>query len=1019
MKRLYVLVIAVMTVLLCTSAQAQIASEQALNYQSNATHTGSTNVTGLTPPLKQKWSINFGQAISYPIIAGGKVFVTVRNASAYGTNLYALDGATGATVWGPIALGGTYWWSALCYENGRVFALNGDGLLRAFDAANGSVIWSQQLPGQYSFDSAPTVYQGVVYTGGAGSGGTVYAVSAETGSVLWTARVANGNSSSPAVTNDGVYVSYACPNVYKLNPASGALVWKYGSGCSGGGGKTPALYNGRLYVRDFSNVILDSGTGAQVGSFVSTTMPAFSGNMSFIVVSRSSSVGPLEARNLDSNTVAWSFAGDGSLQSAPLVVNEHVYIGSNTGKLYALEKATGQQVWSTSVGAPIPHSDMSTVSQQLTGFAAGEGLLVVPTRTTLVAYEGDHTAPTLTWGSQSPAANASGWNNTPVDLPFTTADDLSGVASSDPADNPLRFFTEGENQTQQVTVTDKAGNSATFTSPIVNIDLTVPSTGAVFSNTGNISSWSPVAVQVSLSASDALSGLANTFYTVDGGAPQIYSAPFTISDNGRHTLNYWSVDAAGNAEAQHSTSVDIDTSAPSTQAAVSGASSNGWHQDPAQISLNASDSLSGVANSYYTIDGGETQTYTTPFNVSGGGSHVVNYWSVDAVGNAESRHALTINVDASVPSTQLSDTGTAGNGGWYRSAVQVSLNSTDAHSGVANTYYSVDGGAAQTYTGTFTVSGNAQHNVSYWSVDQLGNTEAARSSAINIDFTGPTTQNSVNGPAGNSTYFRGAVQMSLTAADNLSGVANIYYRIDGGATQVYTGAFTVSGDGTHSVEFWSVDVAGNNTNSYTSMIKIDATAPVTQAAASGTLGTNGWYRSAVQVALSAVDNLSGMANSYYTINGGATQTYAGAFNVSTAGVHTVRFWSMDQANNTETLRSLSIQVDPGAPIITVAASPSSAPKRNTPLNVNISGRVTDTPGGVKPNSTTYSVVDEYGVKQPTGSVVLQSNGAYSFTLSLPATRNNKDNDGHKYTITVRSIDQAGNAGAASTVVTIL
>jgi VCBS repeat-containing protein len=65
------------------------------------------------------------------------------------------------------------------------------------------------------------------------------------------------------------------------------------------------------------------------------------------------------------------------------------------------------------------------------------------------------------------------------------------------------------------------------------------------------------------------------------------------------------------------------------------------------------------------------------------------------------------------------------------------------------------------------------------------------------------------------------------------------------------------------------------------------------------------------------------------------------------------------------------------------------------------------------------VVDEYGVKQPTGSVLLQSNGSYSFQLSLPATRNNKDSDGHKYTITVRVADQAGNTGAASTVVTIL
>ena len=85
----------------------------------------------------------------------------------------------------------------------------------------------------------------------------------------------------------------------------------------------------------------------------------------------------------------------------------------------------------------------------------------------------------------------------------------------------------------------------------------------------------------------------------------------------------------------------------------------------------------------------------------------------------------------------------------------------------------------------------------------------------------------------------------------------------------------------------------------------------------------------------------------------------------------------------------------------------------------MSGRVTDTPSGVNFNSATYSVVDEYGVTQPSGSVVLQSNGTYSFKLNLPAPRNNKDTDGHRYTITIRAADQAGNIGAASTLVTIL
>ena len=65
-------------ILFAVSLQAQSSPDQARNYQINETHTGVSSSPGLTPPLKQKWSVNFGQDISYPIIADGRVFVTVR-----------------------------------------------------------------------------------------------------------------------------------------------------------------------------------------------------------------------------------------------------------------------------------------------------------------------------------------------------------------------------------------------------------------------------------------------------------------------------------------------------------------------------------------------------------------------------------------------------------------------------------------------------------------------------------------------------------------------------------------------------------------------------------------------------------------------------------------------------------------------------------------------------------------------------------------------------------------------------
>ena len=752
MKKITLSLLALIYTVFAITTHAQVTPEQAVNFQIDASHTGATSVQHLTPPLRQRWVVNFGRSISYPLIADGKVYVTVKNATGYGTMLYALDQTNGATVWS-YALGGTYYWSGACYENGRVFAVNFDGLLRAFDGATGSLIWQVQLPNQYSFTAPPTVYQGVIYVSGAGSGGTVYAVNADSGAVLWTKSVMNGDKSSPAVTSEGVYVSYSCPNVYKLDPATGAQIWHYAPGCSGGGGKTPALYNGRLYVRDSSDTIFDGNTGSIIGNFNAKNTPAFSGDKGFFLNGPHffGSYGTLQARDVNTNSVLWSFSGDGFLQSAVLVVNEYVYVGSAQGKLYAVNANTGQQAWVTTAGSSIPYVDEQNVSQPLTGFAAGEGLLVVPTSTTLVAYDGDTTAPTVTWGSQTPAANPAGWNNTPVDLPFTTSDDLSGVQTSVP-ESPLHFSSEGANQNQEVTVTDNAGNSATFTSPAVNIDLTKPSTSAT----------------------------------------------------------------------------------------VSGNSNGEWHTGPVSVELVASDNLSGVASTFYSIDGGSAQTYTT--------------------------------------------------------------------------------------------------------------------------------------------------------------------------------AFSVSTDGVHTVEFWSADVAGNTETHQVRIVKIDTTAPLTQASASGTAGTNNWYRSAVQVSLSSSDNVSGVQNSYYRIDGGAVQTYSGPFNLGAAGQHMIDYWSVDNASNTEVTHSLVVKIDTSAPLVTATANPETAGKSPRPVTVTISGNAADALSGV--SNASYNVIDEYGVTQPSGSVVVQANGDYSFVLSLPATKNGPDKDGHLYTIVVSASDQAGNSASATTTLRI-
>ena len=225
--------------------------------------------------------------------------------------------------------------------------------------------------------------------------------------------------------------------------------------------------------------------------------------------------------------------------------------------------------------------------------------------------------------------------------------------------------------------------------------------------------------------------------------------------------------------------------------------------------------------------------------------------------------------------------------------------------------------------------------------------------------------------------------------------------------------FTIGVDGNHSVDYWGVDVAGNVSGVGTALVKIDLSAPLTQATGSGTAGTNGWYRSSVLVSLAAADNLSGVQTTFYKVDGGTTKTYTTAFSVSGNGSHTVNFWSVAKATNTETMSSLVVNIDSNQPGVTCNVSPSTAAKSSNPVTITVTGHATDTVSSVSiTDGATFSVVDEYGVTQPSGPITLQSNGNYSFTLTLPARKNVGDTT-HVYTITVRGTDRAGNTNTAS------
>lgn len=167
------------------------------------------------------------------------------------------------------------------------------------------------------------------------------------------------------------------------------------------------------------------------------------------------------------------------------------------------------------------------------------------------------------------------------------------------------------------------------------------------------------------------------------------------------------------------------------------------------------------------------------------------------------------------PSSYANVTGaTQGNNGWWRSSTQVSFYaSAPCGPDGLSTKYSINGGSLQTYSGPFTINQEGIHNITYYSVDGLGNTESTKSVQVKIDWTPPVTSGNATGPRDTNGIFRDNVTAGLTSTDNLSGVESQQRSMDGGTNWITmngsNNTFQITGNGVSRFVFRATDIAGN------------------------------------------------------------------------------------------------------------------------------------------------------------------------------------------------------------------
>jgi len=247
-----------------------------------------------------------------------------------------------------------------------------------------------------------------------------------------------------------------------------------------------------------------------------------------------------------------------------------------------------------------------------------------------------------------------------------------------------------------------------------------------------------------------------------------------------------------------------------------------WHTTDFAITLTATDSISGVADTYYKLNDGPTKTVLVdghPSITVEAADNKLEYWSIDNAGNEESHHILNgIRLDKTAPVGSI----IINNGAAYTASdsVTLTLTSEDEISGVAQMRFSNNettwtSWEAYSAAKTWVLTASDGTRTVYCQIkDNAGLTSSTYSDTIVLDTALPAV--SITSPIHGYEIKSSTLTVTWTGADETSGISHYEISLDGGPLgDVGTDTtYTLTGlaDGTHTVTVTAVDKAGHGTS---------------------------------------------------------------------------------------------------------------------------------------------------------------------------------------------------------------
>jgi outer membrane protein assembly factor BamB len=198
------------------------------------------------PPLAWK-ATKLGAGMGGVSVVGGRVYTSGdSNGAAF---VIALNEADGKEVWrAKVGQGGTVGGGANSYEgprgtptvaDGRIYIVCQFGDVTCLDAAAGKELWHKSLASDlggkmmsgWGFSESPLVDGDKVIVTPGSSRGTLAALNAATGDVIWRSKSWTDNAAYASVVLTTIggtrqYVQLTDKSVAGVNPADGSILWK-------------------------------------------------------------------------------------------------------------------------------------------------------------------------------------------------------------------------------------------------------------------------------------------------------------------------------------------------------------------------------------------------------------------------------------------------------------------------------------------------------------------------------------------------------------------------------------------------------------------------------------------------------------------------------------------------------------------------------------------------------------------------------------------------------------------------